>query len=227
MAFDLYLSTAKCFATWLRVQILMAFVMMWCIILMGVSAAQTISDGGDIQSVKFNNGTTSYNNWDGKICNAIPYVYLRPFHFEFTMNGNTSKNPSLCAWPDNNSSLRLTITVTGFCFLLLMYFKTPFSLLARTLMVIYALLFFASFVLDTNAIIIGDQNCSSMFKNTNMHSDFTAAGITLNCSTNDNAVVIVIDLILSFLFFFLHSAWGLTTDLYLDKSGKNDRASLL
>jgi hypothetical protein len=227
---DPLLLFSKCFATWLRIRILMGFTIAWCIILIGISGAGTVSDGGDFSKIKFTNNSTdstssgtahtyhTYSNWESAVCDAIPYVYLRPFYFTYTCNGATSSSTSYCAWPSNNSALRFTITVIGLVNLLLLYIKSPISLIARMLFTVYSLLFFAAFVLDTNSLVTGETNCDSNFLNTKLNTDISNAKIALNCNTSDSAVVVICDLILSILFFVLNTAWGLTTDLYVDRN---------
>jgi hypothetical protein len=227
MLIDPYILLAKCFSTWLRLRILMGFTMIWCVILIGLSGWMTEATGGSFASYDFPSNRT-YHSWSS-LCDSAPYSYLSPFQFSYSADGGSSNVDTICPWPSENSDLRFTITVVGIVNLGILFVKTPISLFARSLLVMYALLFFSSFVMDAYASTSGNTYCQSSFVNTNMYTDIKSANMNLTCNSSNFSGVAVIDLIISCLFFILHTAWGLTTDLYVDrgKGNKGDEKSLL
>lgn len=218
-------------------------VVCWIIILLGLSGWQAQSASGDISLVKWKNGK-SYGSWDTQICKATPYSYLTPFSFtfqQFNTTTTTSKSgaksssktiiyqtaaKTICAWPDQNSSLRFVICVFGLLSVLALFFKTRFSVLARTVTASYALLFFAAFVLDSNSSGTGFAECQNGFINTNFNADLASANVILTCNQDDFGGLAVVDLLLSGLFFLLHTAWGMCKNLYGDGTGAEDNKDL-
>ena len=161
-----------------------------------------------------------YKDWQNSVCATSPYYYLRPFKFTFTTSsGQTSSLPSYCAYPESNFTFRFCMLCFAFVTIFILYFKTPISFLARQIWLLYALLFFAIFVLDVNATIIGGWTCNQNFANTKLHDDMMKAGVTITCDTSIYAGVTIIDLIICVHFFFLYTAWALTKDLYIPKGG--------
>ena len=205
--------------------------MIWCVILSCLSGWMTIAYGGGFAGVKFPS-KRSYSNWS-HICNSAPYSYLSPFQFTFSgasYNGSasiSSTDPTICPFPAENSDLRLVLTTFGFATVGLLFIKTPISLFARIIFAVYALLFFSSFVIDANASNTGSVYCKSNFMNSNLNADIQSMGMTITCNNSNFSGVAVIDLILSGLFFMLHTAWGLTKDLYVVRGGKSDEKELL
>ncbi len=205
----------------------MGFTMIWCIILIGLSGWMTVASSGSFANIVFPSNR-SYSSWSSTVCTAAPYSYLSPFSFSYTTaDGTASSSSSLCPWPSENSDLRFTITVIGLVNLGVLFVKTPISLFARILLAAYALLFFSAFVLDASASAVGLTYCKSLFKNSNLNADIQSMNLTLKCDSSDFSGIAVIDLIISALFFMLHTAWGLTTDIYVDRGGKSDEKALL
>mmetsp|Transcript_33787 Transcript_33787/g.24831 ORF Transcript_33787/g.24831 Transcript_33787/m.24831 type:complete len:230 (-) Transcript_33787:22-711(-) len=221
---DPYLSFAKCFATWFRIQVLMGFMIAWSIILMSLSAWQMQnSTSSAISNITFTSNN-SYKDWSG-LCNSMPYAFLSPF--QFTASGDsTSSATSYCPWPTPNSELRITMTVFSIVTLLALYVKTPFSLIARMIFAIYAFIFFATFVIDAVAVTAGQDFCNQQFPNTILNQDLKSRKVTLTCSAGNFEVIPVFDLILSCLYFLLYTAWHFTSNLYVTGT-KTERKGLL
>ena len=228
---DPSLFCAKCFATWLRVQILMAFLMAWIVILLGLSGFLTESQGGDFSKlnspipVRVGNVTTypslGYSNWNNEVCLASPYVYLRPFAFSYKdANGTSSSLNSFCPYPSSLSTFRFCICCLSIVTIFILFFKTPLSFFARQVWITYALLFFASFVLDINAVVTGEATCHSDFVNTQLQDDINLAGLSLTCNLSNYAGLTVVDLVVCSHFFLLYTAWALAQDLYQEKTNK-------
>jgi hypothetical protein len=221
MAVDPSTFFAKCFATWLRLQILMAFLMAWILALMGLSAYATTSGGGDFSnvSVPAPNGTTTqpYTKW-ADVCNSSPYLYLRPFQFTYTdAKGNAFNNYTYCSFPYSLSVFRIVICCASLLTIFLLFFNTPLSFFAREVWIVYALLYFAAFVLDCNAVQTGYTSCVSNFGDTNLHDAIVSLGLTVNCSENLYPGLAIIDLIVTGHFFLIYTAWHLATDHYVKK----------
>lgn len=227
MLTDPLLIFLKCFATWLRIRILMGFTIAWCIILMSLSSWLSISEGGSFSSIAFPSGR-SYKNWDSAVCSNSPYSYLSPFTFTYTSaeHGSSSSSTS-CAWPKANSEFRLSLTVFAIVFLCVLFFKTPFSLVARVFLGSFAMLFFAIFVMDAASAITGRNFCNSNFENTTLSEDLASIGAEIECEYISYEVVIVLDLVTSGLFFLMHGSWALAKDLYVNKSGTSESKTLL
>eukprot|EP01031_Cornospumella_fuschlensis_P036159 gene36159-43856_t len=199
----------------------MVSLIVWLLILMSLSAWTTSYDGGSFAAYTFKSGN-SYKNWFDDVCESYPYAYLSPFYFTYTLgDGSAGNKPSFCPWPEVNSVLRLLATVMSIITLMLLFIKTPLSIVARPIFAFYALLFFAIFVLDTGVQAAGLALCQKTFVNTLMGQDMVAEAMTLTCSATGESVIVVFDIIASGVFFVLHSAWALTTDLYVS-SNKND-----
>lgn len=231
MVLDPYLMLARLFSTWFRLRFLMGFTIIWCIILLGLSGWMTEADGGSFSGFIFPSNK-SYNSWSN-FCDSAPYSYLSPFQFSYTTEGgDSSSTDAICPWPANNSDLRFTITVISMVNLAVLFIKTPISLFARWMLAGYALLFFSSFVIDAYASTTGLAYCNSRFSNTELSADMESVGMSVTCNSSNFSGVVVIDLLISALFFVMHTAWGLTTDLYVDKNlnkeaKKSDRGALL
>ncbi|RYH20179.1 hypothetical protein EON65_24275 [archaeon] len=185
---------------------------------MSLSAWTTQYDGGSFAEYTFKSGN-SYKDWFNNVCESYPYAYLSPFYFTYTSSsGPSGSKPSYCPWPEVNSIIRLVATVMSIVTVGLLFIKTPLSIVARPIYAFYALLFFAIFVLDTGVQAAGLALCQKTFVNTLMGQDMAAEGMTLTCSAAGESVIVVFDVIASGVFFVLHSAWALTTDLYVDKN---------
>ena len=228
---DPSLFCAKCFATWLRVQILMAFLMAWIVVLLGLSGFLTESQGGDFSNLNspipdITNGTTSYHslgysNWNNAVCEASPYFYLRPFAFSYKdANGVTSTLSSFCPYPTSLSTFRFCICCFSIVTIFILFFKTPLSFFARQVWITYALLFFAAFVLDVNAVVTGEATCHEDFPNTQLNDDITLAGLSLTCNLSNYAGLTIVDLVVCSHFFLLYTAWALAQDLYSIKTNR-------
>lgn len=156
-------------------------------------------------------------------------------HCAFYCNSYTSskaKFPSststvYCGFPTNNTTFRLVIGVFGFVTVLILFFHTPLSFVARPIFATYAFLFFAVAVLDINATATGESACLSNFGDTSLKAVIDYSGITLVCSQGRFAALCIFDLIISALFFLVYSAWLFCNDRYVRKGLTNDQKSLL
>lgn len=192
---------------------------------MSLSAWMSISEGGSFASLTFGSGN-SYKNWESAVCHNSPYEYLSPFSFSYTLPGGAkSSTNSMCAWPSANTELRLSLSVLSIVIVGILFVKTPVSLIARILLGIFAMLYFAIFVMDASSAITGKSFCTSAFENTKLNVDISAQKMTVSCDTTAFEVMIVLDLIASILFFILHGAWALTKDLYIQKQKKETSES--
>lgn len=142
-------------------------------------------------------------------------------------NKGTATSSSFCPFPASNSSLRFVICTCGIVTVFILFFNTPLSFVARQIFLVYALLFFAAFVLDCNAVAIGFNNCSGSFVNTNLHDDISSLGLTLTCQPNNYVALCIIDLIISAQFGFVHTVWLFCKDRYVRKTDTADQKSLL
>lgn len=109
----------------------------------------------------------------------------------------------------------------------LLYIKTPLSIFARVIHAFYALLFFAIFVIDAAVQSAGLGFCNKAFANTVLNQDMSSLDMTITCSSDGETAIVVFDVVASGIFFILHSAWGLTPDLYIDKKDGSDSKYLL
>lgn len=202
----------------------MALLMAWLVALMAYSADVTFSGPGDfakenIPVMAVKNGTSSpYSNWEG-FCNSMPYKYLRPFQFTYVDDKGTShaSNPTFCPYPQANSIFRIFICCCSLITIFILFFKTPLSFFARQVWVVYALLFYASFVLDCDACATGYQSCLSNFGDTNLADSITAAKLKITCDSSKYPGLAIVDLIVVVHFFLIYTAWGMTPDLYVKK----------
>lgn len=168
----LFFFSQSCMATWNRIRFVMSFALAWSLVLIGMSAYEMKSDEGAIRSV-VNADQTSLGGW-AQLCYSEPYIYVRPF--AFTIDGQSAK--SYCPWPDVNSQFRITIAVLSFVTTLALYFYTPLSWGARTLWLFYTAFYFAIFVLDANAAVVGLELCYMNFKGTTLSSYLGGSAIT-------------------------------------------------
>eukprot|EP00981_Chlorochromonas_danica_P013274 scaffold6042_cov247-Ochromonas_danica.AAC.19 len=67
--------------------------------------------------------------------------------------------------------------------------------------------------------------CNKAFANTVLNQDMSSLNMTITCSSDGETAIVVFDVVASVIFFILHSAWGLTADIYLEK--KDDSKYLL
>ena len=81
--------------------------------------------------------------------------------------------------------------------------------------------------MDSSAIQIGSSVCAENFKNTNLNDDLQSLNIDPICNLDSYVSVAVIDCIIAGLFVLIHSAWGLTSDLYKDKVNKKGHSKPL
>ena len=198
------------------------------IILMSLSAWQTVAVGGNFASIHYPSGN-SYKNWDN-VCSQYPYNYLSPFSFTYSTSNSTiggSSTSTSCPYPQPNSEFRLSITVMAMVILLVLFVKTPFSLLARFIHAAFALMFFSAFVIDAAAASVGTYFCSANFPNTTLNKDMASLNISLKCTGNVYELIAAFDFMISMLFFVLHTAWGMAKDLYIEKGDSSDRKALL
>lgn len=192
---------------------------------MSLSAWMSISEGGSFATINFESGN-SYKNWESSVCHNSPYSYLSPFSFSYSIPGaGKSSTNAMCAWPITNTELRLSISVMSIVFVAIFFVKTPMSLLAKIVLGIFAMLYFAIFVMDASSAVTGKSFCTSSFTNTVLNSDIASMNMNISCETTSFEVIIVMDLIASILFFIMHGAWGLTKDLYVQKKRKDPSES--
>lgn len=215
MLTDPILIFLKCFSTWLRIRMLMGLAIAWCIILLALSLWLMSSDAGSFGWISFPSGR-SYGSWDSAVCSQSPYAYLRPFAFSYDSD-KFGASTSNCAWPKANTDLRITLTVFSVVVCSVLFFQTPFSLVARIALACSAVLFFAVFVLDYASMIAGQSFCLSGFENTPLTKDLAWLGTEISCENMPDEVVVVMDLVASGIFFILHSAWVLAKDRYVEK----------
>lgn len=159
-------------------------------------------------------GVNDYSTWVTKICTTSPYTYIEPFAFTFQAGGVSYSNQSYCGFPRNNSVLRICTCILTALILVALFFETPLSALGRTLQMIMGALFFASFVLDADAVATGTATCQNAFENTFLNTDIKTLGAQLTCDMSNYAGVAVISLLLSGLLMLLQAAWSNCTDMY-------------
>lgn len=205
-----YLGCVSVLATWLRIRIFMGVIVISLLILMILSGYTTqVADGGYGVSVDL-----TFASWSEKVCEASPMIYLRPFSFTYTIGGAVSSTSSKCPWPVTNTAFRFIVTIISFFLILALYVKSILSKFGRTIFLIYALLFFACFILDTNQAVVGSAACVLMFKDTPLGNSLVQHGATVTCSDSANALVIIIDLVLTVMFYVCFECWGMCPDLY-------------
>lgn len=193
---------------------LLAFLLIWQVVLLGLSGWLLENGSGDLSNDSFRNETsTNYNKWND-FCYSTPYYYLRPFAFTFEQADGTTSDISYCGFPPVNSDFRIAICVLGFCTVLALLFNTPLSYIARTLFVLYGLLFFAVAVLDMNRTAVGYASCENSFGYTHLKEDLATLNTTLSCVQDDYAGLCVVDLMVSFQYFFLYLAWQFCKNKY-------------
>lgn len=205
------------FATWFRIKILMGFIITWSIIQMGISSWLTESSGGDFASIHSNSPNITiadYSQWTTSVCATSPYIYVEPFSFTYTYNGNSYGNAAYCGFPRSNSVLRIFTAIVTSLLLGLFFIETPVSAIGRTLQMCLACLYFASFVLDADAVATGTGTCQSTFLNTHLYDDMMKLGVTVTCNMSNYAGVAVINLMLTILLLLLQAAWSNCTDMY-------------
>ena len=201
----------------------MIAILVWCIILLGLSGWEYQSNAGDFGLIKWQKGAGNYKTWSDT-CATSPYNLFSPFEFTFqqfnvTKGGSKtlifdSVAKTMCPWGSSNSSFRFVILVFGMLCVFALFFHTKFSLFARSISAGYALLFFAAFVLDSNASAVGLAECNNGFINTKLSQDLLAANVVLSCTNHDYGGLSFVDLLISALFFLLHTAWGMCKNLY-------------
>ena len=112
-----------------------------------------------------------------KVCANSPYSYLRPFSF----TSSAGSSASYCGFPNGNSYLRFVVSSVAIVHVIILYIKTPISLLARPALAIYGFLFFTACVMDSFAIQTGQNVCDSAFLNTSLYTDIQDKGLSLSC----------------------------------------------
>ena len=125
------------------------FALLWLVILLGLSGFTFMSAGGSFASLNFES-QDSYANWPisvctydyanawfnviprcmillNKVCATSPYTYLRPFSF----TSSAGSSPSYCGFPNSNSEFRFIVSSVAIVHVIILYFNTPLSLLAK------------------------------------------------------------------------------------------------
>lgn len=227
-----YLCFARVFSTWTSLRLLMVSIIVWLIICLGLSGWEAQAAGGDVALIKWKSGSANYAPWVD-FCSTSPYNVMSPFAFTFiqyNVTESTKTTPAkkdilfqtstktICPWGSSNNSFRFVILVFSLLSVVALFFKTHFSLFARTVAAFYSLLFFASFVLDANASAVGLAQCSGGFVNTKFNQDLVASNVVLGCTGSDFQGLSFIDLLISALFSLLYTAWGLCTSHYAGAS---------
>jgi hypothetical protein len=141
--------------------------------------------------------------------------------FRYTSSTIQSANLSYCGFPTENTIMRFVFCTTSFVILLILFFNTPLSFIARPIFVVYALLFFAIAVLDCNAVAVGEEACLVSFQNTEIQTVASANNLKLVCQQGSYVTVCVFDLIISGLFFFIYTAWLFCKDKYVRKPNQH------
>lgn len=250
MATDPWTCVAKCFSKWSCIQTQMSFIIIWSVVLLALSGYTIQNDGGSFSQISRNNtmsGIQPYADFSTTVCNASPYIYLRPFHFTYTVGPpvknsliksqtnpsssssslpNASK-PTFCGFPSSNSSLRLTITSLGLLSVFILLFNTPLSLFGKYIFIVYGFLFFTSLVLDSNASSTGEVSCNNNFQNTNLEAFIKTHKLVLQCNPSIYAGISFIDIMMSVQYFFLSTSWGLCKDRYSNYNKKEDKSDNL
>ena len=80
---DPWICCAKWFSSWFSIKVLMAFILIWLLIIIGVSGWLTESDGGSLAGLSASGSSNPYTDWTSTVCNHAPYKYLVPFSFRY------------------------------------------------------------------------------------------------------------------------------------------------
>jgi hypothetical protein len=216
---DLYLIFAGCWATWGRIKILMVIAIVLCIVNLALSGWLSQSSSGSMNQITMSDGS-SYNKWFSQVCASSPYLYLRPFSFYLVIDGSVSSSLTSCGFPATNSIIRFVVGCMAIVSAAVLFFKTPLSMIARQIWAGAAFLYFTVFILDSNDTEIGSVTCKKTFPNTALTSDLANSNATLQCDSGSFAWLAVIDFMLIVCLFVLHSAWGMTRDLYVTQKKK-------
>lgn len=170
--------------------------------IMIISGVQMANDGGSFATA---NGISG---WSADICTSIPYKYLKPF--SFTAAGGSA--PSYCGWPDENTDIRLIGSVFGFVFTFVLFFKSPLSRFARTILIFFTGIHFASFVLDASQSAAGASACTTKFPNTALGS--AVGGQAITCDAVNYPGLTVLNFIQVILYYLLFETWSMCGNLY-------------
>lgn len=213
---NLYLLFARCFASWKRLKIYMSILIVFNIVLIIVTATTSIPSKGDLGHIIYSSGT-NYSRWESQICKQSPYKYLQPFTFQFTSSKLSSDEITQCGWSDVNNIVHYTSLSYNVILILLLFIKTPISLFARLFIGIGSLMTFISFIMDASSLNKGLSFCSNYFENTTLGTDLSKASFTLDCNYTDSFDAVVAMLMINACcLVILHTAWGLTPDLYIE-----------
>ena len=205
-----YLKCARFLATWLRIRIGLGTSMGVSLALMIISGLQMASDGGSFAS------TNGIGAWAVNICQASPYIYLQPFSFTAGSSGSSS----YCGWPSPNSNLRLICSVFGFVATFALFFKSPLSKWARSILLFFTSIHFASFVLDASQATAGANACTTKFPNTDLGT--TIGGSSITCSSVNYSGITVLNFIQVVLYYLLFETWSMCANLYNQTSDDGD-----
>ena len=202
-----YKCCSNLFATWLRVRILLVFVIILTIIEIALSAWLMQMNQGDMTMV---NAAGSPIDWAKDFCGGIPIKLLVPFSFTYSEGDFKSSKSSYCGWSPTNSIFRLIVSIFAIITLMLLFFKTSFSYIARTWIIILTILYFTIFVLDAAANYIGLTSCTSNFQGT----VFYRSDITINCDSSYYSMHVFFDIFTSSSLLLLQASWGNCKNLY-------------
>lgn len=170
MLTDPYLIFARCFSSWFRIKILIGFIFCWLIVQLALSIWTTFSFRGDIDQAHL---LHNFHDVENSICTMSPYSYLTPFSFKIVSSLDESNikgynELTVCPWPELNTTIRLIDICFAIVALIVLLFKTPFSLLARPIYLVLAIFSFICFVIDTTSFVNGELFCKDNFSNTSL-----------------------------------------------------------
>ena len=109
----------------------------------------------------------------------------------------------------------------------ILFFDTPFSVFARPIFFVYAMLFFAIAVLDINSVAMGASNCTSGFAGTDIGDAITQNALQITCQDNAYETVCIFSIIQTIQYFILYSAWLFCTEKYKYSRRKAAHSQLL
>lgn len=112
----------------------------------------------------------------------------------------------------------MCISVFGCLSVIALFFDTPVSRrAARTILLFFTSIHFASFVLDASQSIAGGNACSSKFPNTGLGT--TIGGQTIKCNTVNYPGLCALNFIQVVLYYLLFECWSMCGNLYNNKVG--------
>eukprot|EP01038_Epipyxis_sp_PR26KG_P015528 gene15528-20962_t len=203
---DPYLRLAKAFSGRYMLRILFFVIVCGVIVDLILSGLSLSNNPGDVTTYNSKGEAQSWHTF----CTTQPIKYLSPFYFYLEYGSLTSSSPSYCGWPISLTAFRMVISGLIFILLPILTIKTGISSFGRPILLLYSLLFFIAFVLDTNALVQGTQVCQSGFKNI---LGFPSS-YSFKCYVSHYVGLPIVDIGIAFLLFLAQSSWSLTDDFY-------------